>query len=61
MENMITPIGKYVVNADRYEELVAKENELHLLKNALASKDNYIDITEIKRIFNIESEETNNA
>ena len=49
------------ITTKRYEQLIAAEKELQLLKNALKSKPGYTDINEIKRIFNIESEVTNNA
>lgn len=49
------------ITTKRYEQLIAAEKELQLLKNALNSKPGYTDITEIKRIFNIESEVKNNA
>lgn len=37
----------------RIEELVAKEERLKLLENALKSKSGYINIDEIKNIFDI--------
>lgn len=49
------------IAATRYEQLIAKEKELQLLKNSLAVSENYINIGEIKRIFKIESEEAKNA
>lgn len=49
------------ITTTRYEQLIAKEKELQLLKNALSAKQSYTDISEIKRIFNIESEDKNNA
>lgn len=49
------------IAVSRYEELLAKEEELRLLKEALRGLNYYSDIDVIKRIFNIESEETNNA
>ena len=45
------------ITTKRYEQLIAEEKELQLLKNALNSKSGYTDISEIKMIFNIESEE----
>ena len=45
----------------RYEQLIAKEKELQLLKKALNATQGYTDTSEIKRIFNIESEDKNNA
>lgn len=44
------------ITTKRYEQLIAKEKELQLLKNALAVSEDYINIFHIKRIFNIESE-----
>lgn len=49
------------ITTKRYEQLIAKEKELQLLKNALAVSEDYINIFHIKRIFNIESEVKNNA
>ena len=49
------------IAATRYEQLIAKEKELQLLKNALNSTLGYTDISEIKRIFNIESGVKTNA
>ena len=37
----------------RIEELVAKEERLKLLENALASESGYVDIDKIKKIFDI--------
>ena len=37
----------------RIEELVAKEERLKLLENALASESGYVDIDKIKKIFGI--------
>lgn len=44
------------ITTKRYEQLIAKEKELQLLKNALAVSEDYINIFHIKRIFNIERE-----
>lgn len=53
---------EYISTAvSRYEELLAKEEELRLLKTALCGVNYSSDVDVIKRIFNIESEETNNA
>ena len=49
------------ISTKRYEQLIAEEKELQLLKNALNSTLGYTDISEIKRIFNIGSEVKNNA
>lgn len=49
------------ITTKRYEQLIAEEKELQLLKNALNSKQGYTDISEIKRIFSVESEVKNNA
>ena len=49
------------ITTKRYEQLIAEEKELQLLKNALSATQGYADTTEIKRIFNIESEDKNNA
>lgn len=49
------------ITTKRYEQLIAKEKELQLLKNALAVSEDYINSFHIKRIFNIESEVKNNA
>lgn len=37
----------------RYEDLVAAETRLFLLENALKSKSGYVNIDEIKNIFDI--------
>ena len=60
MEDMFKSSGKSVVKSDRYEELLAREEELRLLKKALCGAFYYSDVDVIKRIFNVESEETNN-
>lgn len=44
------------ITTKRYEQLIAKEKELQLLKNALNATLGYTGLDEIKRIFNIESE-----
>lgn len=49
------------ITTKRYEQLIAEEKELQLLKKALNSKTGYTDISEIKRIFSVESEVKNNA
>ncbi len=49
------------ITTKRYEQLIAEEKELQLLKNALNSMLGYTDISEIKRIFNIGIEVKNNA
>jgi hypothetical protein len=48
------PIMELIVEIEqsRYEELVAKETELRILKNALANMNNF-DFNGIKRIFGI--------
>ena len=48
------------ITTQRYEQLIAKEKELQLLKNALAVSMGYTNISELKRIFNIEREVNNN-
>ena len=48
------------ITTKRYEQLIAKEKELQLLKNALAVSMGYTNISELKRIFNIEREVNNN-
>lgn len=49
------------ISTMRYEELIAKEKELQLLRNAINSAVSYADISTIKRTFNVESEVKNNA
>lgn len=49
------------ITTKRYEQLIAEEKELQLLKNALNATLGYTGLDEIKRIFNIESEVKNNA
>lgn len=49
------------ITTKRYEQLIAKEKELQLLRNAINSAVSYADISTIKRTFNIESEVTTNA
>ena len=44
------------ITTKRYEQLIAEEKELQLLKNALNATLGYTGLDEIKRIFNIESE-----
>lgn len=45
----------------RYEQLIAEEKELQLLRNAINSAVSYADISTIKRTFNIGSEDKTNA
>lgn len=49
------------ITTKRYEQLIAEEKELQLLKKVLNSAIGYTDTSEIKRIFSIESEVTENA
>lgn len=52
----------FEVEPERYDELVSKENELHLLKQAVADlPDQYnTGLQTIKKIFNIEKDVTEN-
>lgn len=47
------------VKIERYEELVAKEEKLRLLEEALKAQSGYTDIDTVKRLFGLQ-EETNN-
>lgn len=47
------------ITQSRYEELVAKESELYLLKAAISKMDGYENIDNLKKMFGIEREVTN--
>lgn len=48
------------IDRERYEELIAKEERLRMLEEAITNKDNYDNIKDIKTIFNLEKEVTEN-
>lgn len=44
------------VTESRYNELIAKEERLRLLENAITQKGDYDSISDIKTIFNLKKE-----
>lgn len=50
----------YEVEPKRYDELIAKEERLRLLEEAITRKGEYESIADIKKIFNLEKEVTEN-
>lgn len=61
-QQLFKGITIYEVDPKRYDELIAKENELQLLKEAVATlPDRYnTELKTVKKIFNIEKEVTEN-
>lgn len=47
----------YQVESDRYNELLAKEERLKLLENAIRITASYSDISQLKTIFGLNDEE----
>lgn len=46
----------FEIPQSRYEELIAKEERLHLLEEAVKGHSSYSDLTPIKEIFNLKDE-----
>lgn len=46
------------VEASRYAELIAKEEKLRLLENALSTHENYSNLDPLKKYFEITEEKT---
>lgn len=50
----------FEIEPKRYEELVAKEERLRLLEEAITKRCGYSNIDELKDIFNLKKEVTEN-
>lgn len=48
------------ISHKRYDELLHKEERLRLLESAITEKDDYSNIEDIKTIFNLKKEVTEN-
>lgn len=46
----------FEVTQSRYEELIAKEERLHLLEETVKKQPSFTDLTPIKEIFNLKEE-----
>lgn len=55
MDNRRENVPSNHITQKRYEELVASERELQLLKGAIATLSDYDYISPLRKIFNIEA------